>query len=114
MRLRQFTLFVMGKRIIVIASIEWQTDPKGDCYVNTFLLFKEFANVYNSSSITKTPLSKFYRRDVDEVVDDSIDSEACRTVYLQLAGYVSAVGNNSVHRYAEVVGNLLVRHTLHQ
>ena len=51
---------------------------------------------------------KLYHRDVNQIVHDGVDGEACRAVDLQLAGYVAAVGYDRVGRYAEVVGNLLV------
>ena len=51
---------------------------------------------------------------VYQAIDDGVDGEAGGTVNLQFAGDVAAVGDDGVDGDAEVVGNLLVRHALHQ
>ena len=49
---------------------------------------------------------------VYQAIDDGVDGEAGGTVNLQFAGDVAAVGDDGVDGDAEVVGNLLVGHSL--
>ena len=58
--------------------------------------------------------SNLDRRDVHQSVNDGVDGEACRTVNLQLAGNIAAVGDDGIGGDAEVIGNFLVRHALHE
>lgn len=53
-------------------------------------------------------------RDVHQSVNNGVDSESRRAVNLQLAGDITAVSDDSVDGYAEMVSYFLVRHALHK
>lgn len=48
---------------------------------------------------------------VDEFVDDGVDCKASGGVDLQLAGYITAVGGDGMHREVQCLGYLLVGHS---
>ena len=49
-----------------------------------------------------------------QLVDNGIDGQACRRMDLQLLGDIAAVGDDRVGGDAQMVGYLLVGHSLHQ
>ena len=53
-------------------------------------------------------------RDIHKVVDNGVDGEAGGRVDLEFAGDVATMGNDGIDGDAEMVGNLFVRHALHQ
>ena len=57
---------------------------------------------------------KVHARDIYEIVHDGIDGEASRRMDLEFAGNVATVGDDGVGGNAQVVGNLLVGHSLHE
>ena len=49
----------------------------------------------------------------DQLIDDGVDRQTRRGVYLQLRGDIAPVRDDGVGRYAERLGDLLVGHALH-
>ena len=52
-------------------------------------------------------------KDFTQLVDNSVDGEPCRRMYLQFACNVTAMGNDSMNGEVEFVGDGFVGHALH-
>ena len=48
------------------------------------------------------------------MIDDGVDGESGRTMDLQFSGDIPSVGDDGVGGNAQMVGNLLVGHSLYQ
>ena len=57
---------------------------------------------------------EFHSRNVNQIVHDGINCQACRRMNLKLSGDISAVSDYRVDRYKKMIRNLLIGHTLNQ
>ena len=57
---------------------------------------------------------EFHSGNVNQIVHDGINCQACRRMNLKLSGDISAVSDYRVDRYKKMIRNLLVGHTLNQ
>ena len=60
------------------------------------------------------PVSEFDGGNVHQIVDDGINGQTGGRMYLQLLGNVAAMGDDGIDGYAQMVGDFLVGHSLHQ
>ena len=57
---------------------------------------------------------EFHCGNVNQIVHDGINCQACRRMNLKLSGDISAVSDYRVDRYKKMIRNLLIGHTLNQ